>query len=108
MLLTFVNTPTGCSLFLYVKLFIFEIGMEKLLLYIIEVIVADSRCTIERALDGANGAQWYIGLNHDCLFILDKYDLCMLRGYILENPLCVDEVARERFAHLFCSTLETL
>lgn len=82
--------------------------MEKLLLYIIEVIVADSECTIDRTYDGMNGPQWLIGLNYRCLFILDKYDLCMLRGYIHDNPLCVDEVARERFAYLFCSTLDTL
>lgn len=82
--------------------------MENLLLYIIEVIVADPECTITRTTDGLLGPQWSIGLNRRCLFILDKGDICMLRGYILDNPLCVDEVARERFAYLFCSTLETL
>lgn len=82
--------------------------MEKLLLYIIEVIVAEKDCTIRRTEGGVNGSQWLICLSDYCLFILDEYDLVMIRAYIEEHPLAVDDVARNRFSHLFTSTLTTI
>lgn len=82
--------------------------MERLLLYIIEVIVAQDECEIVRTESGSNGAQWLIKVGSHCLFILDKYDLNAIRGYIEDNPLCVDEIGRDRFSYLFTSTLETL
>ena len=82
--------------------------MENLLLYIIEVIVGRPDCEIKRTESGSNGAQWLIEVGDECLFILDKYDLSMIKGYILDNPLCVDDLGRNRFAYLFSSTLDTL
>lgn len=82
--------------------------MERLLLYIIEVIVAEPDCSIERCNDGINGAQWIIQIDGRSLFVLDKRDINMLRTYIIENPRGVDAICEKRFSRLFDQTLGTL
>ena len=83
--------------------------MEKLLLYILEALVAEPECQIKRCeTNGVFGPQWMVYFYDHIMFILDKNDVSMLYEYITKNPFCVDEIGWKRFQRLFNKTINSL